>query len=358
MYSFLACAYNVHNETGHPYGYFIACQKAVEKTDNHFHAYISKSASLPSIPHSWKLWFRYNFAKECRAFFREGEGKRIFFLESFHRIEFQAFALSALLLAGKHDRIWIVYRDELSSKHIKLRIKIFFLTWLLRFRFGNRFCLFSDSRYIARYLSRKYHCHVTYLPFPNTDLVVQPFGKSDANPIRCSWPGYPNPAKGERVICQLVQSEDPKACYFSLDVNQETKLPSNRGKIAIFSRKAHLSRSEYLTSLNQADVVWLPYDGKIYRWRTSGIFVEAVLMGKIPLVQKGSWLALELKRYKLNELIVDWNSNVFFSRLHVLLNEPEIYRKLQTMQDDYRSVHSLERFNALIKEQIEDQITA
>jgi glycosyltransferase involved in cell wall biosynthesis len=55
-----------------------------------------------------------------------------------------------------------------------------------------------------------------------------------------------------------------------------------------------LSRERFLGALAAADFVVVPYQAEAYRYRTSGIFAEAVALGKPVITTRGSWMAGEL----------------------------------------------------------------
>jgi len=46
-----------------------------------------------------------------------------------------------------------------------------------------------------------------------------------------------------------------------------------------------------VSSLLAADVVLVPYSSDAYRYRTSGIFAEAVALGKPVITTRGSWMS-------------------------------------------------------------------
>ena len=58
--------------------------------------------------------------------------------------------------------------------------------------------------------------------------------------------------------------------------------------------KRPLSEAEYHTLLDSADLVLLPYNGLVYRSRTSGPFVEALCAGKPIVAPAHTWMAEEL----------------------------------------------------------------
>ena len=56
-----------------------------------------------------------------------------------------------------------------------------------------------------------------------------------------------------------------------------------------------LSQEEYWKIFHQADIVLLPYDTEEYRARTSGIFAEAMALGKHAVIPRGTWMENEVK---------------------------------------------------------------
>ncbi len=84
-------------------------------------------------------------------------------------------------------------------------------------------------------------------------------------------------------------------------------------------------------------LILLPYDPIVYQSSTSGIFVEVIIAGKLPLVKEGSWLSHELKKFNLPELIVDWQRPDFFTHAKTLLHSDEIQEKLEQMRKVYLS---------------------
>ena len=89
---------------------------------------------------------------------------------------------------------------------------------------------------------------------------------------------------------------------------------THRDGMQAVSLPTHLTRTEYLMQLAISDLVLLPYDALAYKERTSGIFIETIVAGKMPAVTRGTWMAGELARYDLSELIVDWNAPAVLTR--------------------------------------------
>jgi hypothetical protein len=103
-----------------------------------------------------------------------------------------------------------------------------------------------------------------------------------------------------------------------------------------------LSREDYAAWLNRAQVILLPYDPVAYRERTSGIFTEAIMAGRIPLVKAETWMAAELARYDLTALVLEWQDPlVVWRSVRDLVNNAEIREKLRRMRQSYCQFHCL-----------------
>ncbi len=208
-----------------------------------------------------------------------------------------------------------------------------FLIRLLQWRFKNRFIPLTDSEMIASEFQKK----LRVLPIPHT---IQ--GGQAEEQIICWWPGRPRQEKGLADIQRLAKIQDRRAIAMAL--SQEA------GIACQYQLPSTLTVEEYHHWLERSRVILLPYAPDVYRSGTSGIFVEAIVAGKMPLVKEGSWLANELKRFDLSELIVNWEDPLFFSHLHRKLESEIIKVKLQKMQETYAAYHSLDYYTQKLKE--------
>ena len=74
------------------------------------------------------------------------------------------------------------------------------------------------------------------------------------------------------------------------------ELSSMDGFVEIIDRA--LSSSEYYNLLFRADAVIIPYLHSGYYAQTSGIFAEAVALGRPVIVPQGTWMEREFEKYK------------------------------------------------------------
>src|SRR6266851_646687 len=54
----------------------------------------------------------------------------------------------------------------------------------------------------------------------------------------------------------------------------------------------------YSRLLHLADIVLLPYASEFYGWASSGIFAEAMSLGKVAVVTHGTWAAQQLEKFR------------------------------------------------------------
>lgn len=356
--AFLSIAPHAGSEIGHPFMYQCLCDKAVTAIGDEFTAYLPKNCGVERVPGHWKKMLhplfnrkgRRGYFKDMIHLFRDekrGE-KRVFFVEYHIRRDLRLFAIAALLFGKRNDSIFLLYRDDLTTRRKKDAIVTFFFSRLLRLRFGKRFLAGVDNELLADYYERKLSMPLEILPI--MDATVRPIQVQSKECLITTWPGQPRNEKGMKEIAGLFAISDPKASCVELDLSGATMVPRPKNGLKLHLRRACLEEEEYKESLFRSDVVLLPYDADRYKWRTSGILVEAVMAGKMPVVKEGSWLASELKRFGLEKLIVDWTDPLFFSNLFKLWHDVSIWEKLKIMQADYSKTHCLENFTLKMKE--------
>jgi hypothetical protein len=336
---FLSLAPRLLSEEGHDVAYHTALQQVVQSLSMDFRALISQGATLPTLSAGWVKFFRkdgFRIGEFARVFLSGGR-QRVLFMESFTTRDLCAFALAALLFATRTDRVWLLFRYDFAQLPMSGRIHLLLAKWLHK-RMGNRFVPLTDSQLIQQSQAGRLPLHI--LPIPHTEPTEASAVRSDG-PLVLWWPGMPRRAKGLREIAHLACASPHPGV--ELVVADSTDLPSS-AVLRLRKIATGLSRERYLQQMARAHVVLLPYDPSSYRVATSGIFVEAVIAGKMPVVKSGSWLAHELERFHLEELIIDWSKKDVPSELVRLYQDGAVRSKLQVMQAAYRSFHSLEAY--------------
>jgi hypothetical protein len=147
----------------------------------------------------------------------------------------------------------------------------------------------------------------------------------------------------------LVATAHPRADQICLLAAESANLTANLTAIAHGMRSKsipdHLSREDYNYWLSLCNIVLLPYDSEAYRERTSGIFTECIIAGKMPLVTPHTWMARELAQYHLQDLVIDWESGEqVIDKILELSNDQPIQDKLKAMQSVYHQRHNVGSF--------------
>lgn len=273
----------------------------------------------------------------------------IIFVDTFKPPELLAFVISLFFIPSNKLKIWLLYRHDDYQKHcIGKFYKI--INWLLQTKFsGNQFIILTDSDKLKNSLCFYFKKQIFVMPIPHTQTLENPVSiktKNSREDLRvCAWwCGNPNVEKGLANIQRLVKFSHPLAKYLHLFISEDAQINDVSKDICITYLPAYLTRQEYLQKLTEMDILLLPYEIKFYRERTSGIFVEAVCSGKIPLVTKETWMASELTKYDLVELVVDWTEANLIESILSLARDTNIYQKVLQMRDQYLKIHSVDSY--------------
>lgn len=331
---------NLTTVAGHVFVYHCCLQEICRSLSLDFLGLYAARAQIEELPQGWTAFFRpqkWKLVDFIRAFSKVGEGRpRVFFLESFTTRDLCSAALAVFLFARREDCFWLFFRYDLASLPKKGKVHLF-LSKLLRMKLRGRFVAMTDSELIRDSFAPYLNLHLMPIPHAEGFLVKEKRGER----IILWWPGPPRESKGLKEIQRL--------CAFHTDKDVELVLASSapvpRGNALKVRPIADvLPREEYIIQMAEADIILLPYDPLVYRCGTSGILIEAVVAGKIPVVKDGSWLSHELRRFSLDELIIDWDKAGVLERILELVKNSIVREKLERMRENYQNTHSLQAY--------------
>jgi len=102
----------------------------------------------------------------------------------------------------------------------------------------------------------------------------------------------------------------------------------------------------YRKFLHDADIVLLPYAREFYAWASSGIFTEALSIGKVVVVPQGTWLAHQIERFHAGGTMFSaFNaSSVADAVLRAVQSLPQLTQLASTAAPRWTSHHSPSRF--------------
>jgi len=125
--------------------------------------------------------------------------------------------------------------------------------------------------------------------------IIELFYKNNQN---FSW--------GTRFLIQCVFDEFDSNVEMIRQSIGKLKVLRNRGfNISLIDKS--LTINEYYYLLNKSDIILLPYDPRKYKYRGSGIFVEALAYGKFVIVPEGTSMAKEIVE-QINGLTFKFNN--------------------------------------------------
>lgn len=334
---------------GHGEIYHTCLKKAVEKLNFHHKIYVHADSQTKNFG---KRYFQKKNPFRRYLEFKQLFKKRlvcpdIFFTEAFTSKDLIALLFATFFHMGKQSQLWVLFRYGLDQLPLHGKLHALLLK-LFNAKMSSRLIFLTDSEKIQASYEAYFKCNMTLLPILHVDFCPKPFSGRKTHPYMCWWPGKPKMAKGKHEILKLLSMNDPQNRHFQVILSEEVSLPQ-KAYVNVQVVESYLIRERYLSVLEQSHLILLPYDPEVYAAGTSGIFVESIVAGKIPLVKEGSWLAFQLKKFDLHELIIDWNSSNLFTQILSLLENPNVIEKLKYMQEAYIRYHSIDSFAAEIK---------
>lgn len=349
-------------EGGHPFAYYKAVNQAANSLGWHFTVAAPAHHSIPSWPAHWHNCLEIVEPTGRPRFLGQLQAKRLF------KHSLTQF-LNQQVVPDKHS---IIFVDQfMSTRHLKMLIRS--LPWrrrgslsvwlMLRYdpsklaKQGRghrqwikvlgwfiRVHLFADSELMANKWRTFLSMPVHVLPIPLTSDPLPVATHKDTESILCWWPGRPHISKGSAVLQSLLSSKDPlaKKMKFIFAETMPFQLPDDENRY--LRLPGILPRNEYMHWMAAADIILLPYEPDTYASNSSGIFVEAIAHGKIPLATSGTWMAHELRKHDLEELILDWTAPDIMARILNRTQDESIKAKLKKMQAHYLQYHSISGF--------------
>lgn len=246
---------------------------------------------------------------------------------------------SLALLRTQKLTVWIHWHSTCDSASVCRWVKRLGL-----FCLANNPILTAMTDSLAQEWQEALQMPVGTVPHPTqTHSDIQPLTRSD-DLMHCWWPGSPYRWKGQDCIQRLLNLTGPAAARLKLICSAEATLVAGQGAVKLQHVAPMLEREEYLRHMTSADLILLPYEPGYCAKRFSGILLEAIQLGKIPVVQDGTWMAQELRKYHLSALIIDWSQSDLAEKLISLATDHDVQTKIQAMQQTYRHLHCSSNF--------------
>jgi hypothetical protein len=169
--------------------------------------------------------------------------------------------------------------------------------------------------------------------------------RRDEGKIVCLLAGQVIPDKRYEIFEKLLCTANSDLANAGIKI--QLRVPQGLGLRGISDRveivetpSGQLSEQEYVSMYLTSDVVLMPYTASKYGYSSSGVFIDAVTLGCIPIVSKHTTMASELEKFKLSELSVDWDTFSWDFIASVARNEV-VKDKFHKMSLVYRKTYCL-----------------
>lgn len=353
------------SELGHIFAYHLSVQNTVQWVGWNYIAYLPKKTKVSPLPKGWKAVLANDVLEESKTYLQrlgiflgnigpfrtifksiESKASEIIFIEHFELQHLASLVVSLVFLKPKFH-FWILFRYELEGKSIKAAICRCFLSYMCQKLGKEKVKCLTDSTLLAKSLEKDLQFPFVVIPIPHTEKTLGR-EKQKISKYQFWWPGgLLREEKGLSKIGLLIHLLKERDDIKVIVAEQARKLFKNSSNLHFVDN--FLSRSEYVGWMEAADLILLPYSGRDYSQRTSGIFVEAISLGAIPVTTEGTWMAYELMQFELGELIFKWDESDLLDRLVHLPNNSQVRKKIEKMQSHYQKFHSPEGFISVIQ---------
>jgi hypothetical protein len=348
------------SEVGHFFQYHVSVQKAFQALGGSYTPLVPKGARIHSMPPNWlniladdrsmsrkSFFYRLKILLSnffiLRRFFAtlKNQSETVVFFESFE-LQHLASIFLALLCTRSAIQFWFMHRFVLGKFHYKTLIYRFF-HWFLEFRLGrNNVRYLTDSELLAQEQQKVFKRNIFVLPIPHAQDIFFEQNKKNEE-LLLWWPGGSiRQDKGLFYIQRIAEMIRGKKKIKLIVAEKAKELLPDHSQIHLIP--AEISRAEYVQWMRQSNLILLPYSSIDYVHRTSGIFVEAVSLGALPVTTQGTWMAHELKKFGLDCLAIDWNRDDLIDYLTSLPSNQNIIERLKIMRTAYHEYHSEKKF--------------
>lgn len=366
--------------SGHLYNYASSLKKEVEKNGGQFKILVSKDCDLkilgelngervfesnPSDKYFHNIFSKFFVATlvynlhlftGLKRSKQKLSGNWTYFMGTTQYIDLFAIFLFNFF-TKKSNKIILTLRLSIYRYDLKRWSINVFWYWLgLNFLFFQNLFkknirLISDSEILKNEFEKITSFEIHVLPIPHTKILSDKIIRSkNGSEIIAISLGPARLQKGFDQIVNLIKNYLIHKNDFKYNVvfnlhcvnSNNDKIISDQINILkslksenIKLIESNLTELEYFQMLNNSDIVLLPYNSLSYYAQTSGIFTEALSMGKPVIVTKNTWMSIQLEKFSsgilINENHNDNDNLDFYENFKVLVNNIDNFTQLSNV---------------------------
>lgn len=177
--------------------------------------------------------------------------------------------------------------------------------------------IFTRTRQSAEMFRKHMGMPASVLPFVVPEDALVPQRDSPGRPndqMLVSFVGGARRDRGGALVPDVVKQCAGSGVRFFIQAKHGSIAGSEAAKLAGLSSWSHvqvqegvLGRDDYYRAIADS-VVLLAYQPVNYRWRASGVYQEALMLGAPVLVTAGTWMAAEVKHWGNGLVIEDFSA--------------------------------------------------
>lgn len=216
----------------------------------------------------------------------------------------------------------------------------------------NHVVLCTETEHLQKEYGDLLHRPISVLPLP---MPVALNGVKDppalaSQPLTITYLGGNAPYKGFDVLIKALEQlckTDLRRCHFKLQAQVSQHLQQLLQKSnTIDVLPEFLPLQQYTDLFRETDILVLPYRSIHYKASTSGMFAEALAIGKIPIVPQNTWMGAELVRFKLERLTFRQEDPQDLAKVlsHVIENHLHYKEMMVNVRKTWQSQHNPEKF--------------
>lgn len=232
--------------------------------------------------------------------------------------------------------------------------------------YSHQLTLAALNQAIADVCSK--HTSLKCLAFPTPQTSQSPnsrgFQNSSSSGVALAFLGIAIVEKGFDVLVDEIRLlEDmlkEKQITLTIQCNIISRSPIlDKAKDKLFSLerslaglkviKGALSTEQFADALNSADVLIFPYQPEIYKYIQSGVFTQALALGKVVIVTEDTFIASELTRYGSGIAYRYRVPGALTKAIETVVNNiGEMKKKAKIGKDLYYQIHNPTRYVDLL----------
>lgn len=341
------------DHSGHENSYLKVFERFSKNKKFNISLYVSKDNRIKTKLKKYNIFFRnkkniiakffniFQNVKEINKLTRSIKNQEILYLDGY-----SFYFLLALILSNANNKKYKKLILFCRYNHTDIKRSIFkIIIFLLDRKFID--CeLLTDNYLNYKIYKNQFNKKINLFPTPffsKKEKIINhnKFKKT----ILC--PGQYRQEKFGNNLIFFLQKNENNRIMLSISTNFKNKISK---KIKLFKFKENLDKKKYLQLIKTNQIIILPYDEYLYKFRTSGIFFETINYNKLIFVTQNTFFANELKKFNLKELIIDDWSKFDLEQKLKKLKLKEIYKKIKIMRNKYSIFHNNDNFiNSLKK---------